>query len=66
MGICLVGVGYMMRDDIIVVWEWRSGGYGCLKEWVMDFAGVDGDLFGSNPLGGFETVPEPINYCTVF
>ncbi|KAA6377980.1 MAG: hypothetical protein EZS28_026493, partial [Streblomastix strix] len=29
-------------------------------------AGIDGDWFGTNPLVGFETEPEPINHSTVF
>ncbi|KAA6358059.1 MAG: hypothetical protein EZS28_046413 [Streblomastix strix] len=65
---------------VVVVWvyvwqewayEWVEYYYGGWQSGegreVMDnCAGVDGDWFGSNPLVGFETEPEPINHSTVF
>ncbi|KAA6391179.1 MAG: hypothetical protein EZS28_013295 [Streblomastix strix] len=46
-----------------VIWIIQGGG-GCNVD--ICCAGVDGNLFESNPLVGFETEPEPINHSTVF
>ncbi|KAA6327075.1 MAG: hypothetical protein EZS28_053863 [Streblomastix strix] len=70
-GYMLIGKGYGQCVEYYGCgwWNGKWGGYGQLgggnSLWI-GCAGVDGDWFGSNPLVGFETEPEPINHSTVF